>query len=209
MRIRQKLGIWLGSTSTPISAVEEPSFIELVRELNPKFPIPGRKGASKCIADVYEKLKLGISDSLLHGGRVSVGVDLWSRRNLTASYVAVTAHYFDKKSHKLQRALLGIRKISSPHTAEKIRELTDEVLLEWNISRSRLFKVATDNGSNVIKAFRESREPDMNPNIEMNDADLAMAAEAQIDFDDAEYFNGQLEESFDEGISIIFRILII
>jgi hypothetical protein len=49
----------------------------------------------------------------------------------------------------------------------------------------------------------------MNPNIEMNDADLAMAAEAQIDFDDAEYFNGQLEESFDEGISIIFRILII
>lgn len=167
LRIRQRLGVWLGRTSTPISVVEEPSFIDFVRELNPKFPIPGRKVASKCVGEVYEKLKLGISDSLLHGGRVSVGVDLWSRRNLTASYVAVTAHYYDKKSHKLQRALLGIRKISSPHTAQKIRELTDEVLLEWNISHSRLIKVATDNGSNVIKAFRESREPDMNPNIEM------------------------------------------
>lgn len=42
-----------------------------------------------------------------------------------------------------------------------------------------------------------------------SDADLAVAAEAQIDFDDEDYFNGQLEESFNEGISIFFRISMI
>src|SRR5690242_3907339 len=60
-RIQHKLGAWLATTSTPIRVVEEPAFVEFVRELNPKFPMPGRKGASKCVNEVYEKLKLGIS----------------------------------------------------------------------------------------------------------------------------------------------------
>lgn len=191
--------MWLATTGTPFSVVDEPSFVNLIHELNSKFPLPGRKGASNCIDEVYEKLKMGINDSLSNGGRVSVCVDLWSRRNLTASYVAVTAHYFDNKNHRLQRALLGIRKIFSPHTAEKIRDITDDILLQWNIPYSRLFKVATDNGTNVVKAFRESREPDMNPNRELNYAEMAIAAEAQVDFVDEDYFNEQLNDSFDDN----------
>lgn len=38
---------------------------------------------------------------------------------------------------------------------------------------------------------------------------MAVAAEAQVDFDDENYFNEQLEESFNEGTSTLFRISII
>ena len=53
--------------------------------------------------------------------------------------------------------LLGIfspRRITGSHTAVNIRTLLDEVLSEWGIYDSKLFATLTDNGSNMVAAFK-------------------------------------------------------
>ena len=42
------------------------------------------------------------------------------------------------------------------HTGDYIREIFTEVIDEWQISRDKIGCIITDNGSNIIKAFRDS-----------------------------------------------------
>ena len=43
--------------------------------------------------------------------------------------------------------------MASPHTAERVFEVI-EVLAEWEISYSKVPTILTDNGSNMVAAFR-------------------------------------------------------
>lgn len=44
------------------------------------------------------------------------------------------------------------------HTAELVRRVVDKVYTEWGIEESRKYRIQTDNGSNVVKCFRDFRE---------------------------------------------------
>jgi len=44
--------------------------------------------------------------------------------------------------------------LPSPHTAERIEELVRDTLLEWQIPEQRISAILTDNGSNMIAAFK-------------------------------------------------------
>ena len=39
------------------------------------------------------------------------------------------------------------------HTAENIRAIVDQVLLEWEIPSHKISAILTDNGSNIVAAF--------------------------------------------------------
>lgn len=57
---------------------------------------------------------------------------------------------------KEPRALQGYsccEKIPQPHTADRVLDVMKAVLCEWSIEESRISKVLTDNGSNVVAAF--------------------------------------------------------
>ena len=56
----------------------------------------------------------------------------------------------------------------SPHTGEKICEVVDEVLEEWNISPSRVLATLTDNGSNMLAAFHSK----LTDSTDDNDSEL-------------------------------------
>ena len=42
----------------------------------------------------------------------------------------------------------------SPHTGENIRQLVDDILTEWEIPPQKVAAVITDNGSNMLAAFK-------------------------------------------------------
>ena len=52
-----------------------------------------------------------------------------------------------------QACLLDFLRFKSPHTAENIHQLTADVLDRLNI-KEKVFKIITDNASNMIKAFK-------------------------------------------------------
>lgn len=90
-----------------------------------------------------------------HARKVAICVDIWSKKGLSASCLGVTAHFFTPHDHKRNQATLAVRKIASPHTVDHIEATVEEFLGEWSIPKDKISAVLTDNGSNMVKAFRE------------------------------------------------------
>ena len=53
---------------------------------------------------------------------------------------------------------MAVRRMPLPHTAANVRKLIEEVLEEWNIPLSKVFIIVTDNGSNMVAAFKQQPE---------------------------------------------------
>ena len=80
--------------------------------------------------------------------------DIWSKKGLTSSYLGVTAHFYSKKDHKRHAVTLCVKRMPSPHTAEHVRQLVEEVLDEWKLPHDKISVILTDSGSNMVAAFR-------------------------------------------------------
>ena len=50
---------------------------------------------------------------------------------------------------------LAVRRVTGSHTAVNIRVVLDEILSEWDIGHGEIFAIITDNGSNMVAAFKE------------------------------------------------------
>ena len=85
---------------------------------------------------------------------MSVTVDLWSWPGFSASFISVTCHFIDPDQYLLQSCLLACKKIDQPHTAENIFLVYNNIISTWKINESKIFRIVTDNGSNITKAFR-------------------------------------------------------
>jgi len=61
------------------------------------------------------------------------------------------------KSFKIKEALLSLKYIAYPHTAEKICELLVNIIKMWNLEY-KTTSITTDNRSNIIKAAKLLKE---------------------------------------------------
>ena len=50
---------------------------------------------------------------------------------------------------------IGCRSFPTPHTAKRVFELTIDLLDEWEIPYGKVSAVVTDNGSNMVAAFKK------------------------------------------------------
>ena len=71
-----------------------------------------------------------------------------------SSYLGVTAHFYCSKDHRRHNVTIAVHRMQLNHTGENIRELVESVLEEWEIPPSKISAILTDNGSNMISAFR-------------------------------------------------------
>ena len=61
-----------------------------------------------------------------------------------------------------------------PHNTENIKDTVDEVLQEWNIPITKLNIVITDNGSKMLKAFKQIAYVDSEDvEFDENESDLS------------------------------------
>lgn len=187
-KVDKLIAVYIGSTSTPKSHVERKEFREILEALDPKYKPPTRQDISNTIAEVEHGIRKKIMDILAETSCISaICIDLWSRKNLTASYVGVTGHFFDSKKG-ICRVLLGLERLDYPHTAERIVDATNGVLSKWNLdlSSDKIFRILTDNGTNVVKAFREFVQEicfTVTINAEAEDGDYNVEAEEDDTFE--------------------------
>uniref|UniRef100_A0A914W558 Transposase n=1 Tax=Plectus sambesii TaxID=2011161 RepID=A0A914W558_9BILA len=131
--------------------IESNLFRDALKAMNPRYVPPARGGMKRQIAAQVELLKQKMREALSSASKISLCVDLWSKRALTASFVGITAHFVDR----------------GKHSAKNVAALVKEALSEWDISDDKVQCIVTDNGSNVVKAFREWQdiivESEMNP----------------------------------------------
>ena len=80
--------------------------------------------------------------------------DIWSKPGLTASFLGITAHYFSHQDSQCHIVTLAVSRLPSPHTADRILETFDTIMCQWSIPKCKIFRVLTDNGSNMVAVFK-------------------------------------------------------
>ena len=154
--ISKKLAIFIGSSNVPNSVVQNLEFKDLLYTVDSRYTIPGRAAMGRELNKVMIELKAKISSYLLEANKVSITADIWTKKGMSSSYLGVTGHFFSRKDHRRHVVTLAMRRMPSPHTAENIRMLVDDILSEWDIPSTMISAIIllTDNGSNMLAAFR-------------------------------------------------------
>jgi len=109
--------------------------------------------------------------------------------------MGVTAHFYDAENHQRRVVGLALRSLSERHTGDYIFTVYQEMIAQWGIE-DKIFKVVTDNGSNVVKAFKDICQIENERVVELdvtNDANIIAESsidpnlEEEFEFDDDEF----------------------
>lgn len=186
--ITRKLAIFMGSSTAAYNIAENLEFRDLLKSLDPRYSVPSRQVIVKEVEKVVIELKAKIGSYLEEASKVSITADLWSKKGLTSSYLGITAHFFSRKDNRKHSATLAVRRMTSAHTGLHIREAVDSVLSEWDIHPSKIIASITDNGSNIIAAFRMDRqtEDEHDESSEVEDDYNKYCEADRIDYDTLE-----------------------
>lgn len=174
--ITKKLAIFIGSTNTAYNMVENLEFKDFVHTMDRRYTVPGRAAIRNEIEKVVIELKAKIGSFLQESKKISICADIWSKKGMTSSYLGVTAHFFSRKDHRRHSATLAVRRMPQQHTGENIRELVQSILDEWEIPPSKVSATLTDNGSNMVAAFR----PQIIENDDDGEDDMESAEDADL-----------------------------
>lgn len=152
----RSIAIAFVANSLPYQLIEDSSFERMIATVSDGrlIDLPRRQDLSTRIENLTDELKSAVKSAVGNAKYVSLTLDLWSRPGYSSAMMGITCHYFNRKSRQLQRALVACRTISQPHTGENIHDLYNTIREEWNLSETRILRIVTDNGSNVVSAFK-------------------------------------------------------
>uniref|UniRef100_A0A1X7SXK3 HAT C-terminal dimerisation domain-containing protein n=1 Tax=Amphimedon queenslandica TaxID=400682 RepID=A0A1X7SXK3_AMPQE len=156
--LMRKFVIFVATSSSPVSIVENKELRSFLNELNPRFSVPSRNTMDREMSKLLTELKRRISSSLQEGGKIALTIDIWSKKGMSESFLGVTGHCFLKKSLSSFHCTLAVKRFTHPHTAERVLQITRDVLRDWEIDVIRVSRIVTDNGSNMVAAFREDSQ---------------------------------------------------
>ena len=171
--ITRKLAIFVGSSSVANRIVENLEFQDLMSAMDNRYPVPGRSSIQKELDQVMIELKAKVSAYIESANAVSITCDIWSKRELTSSYLGVTAHFYSRTDNRRHTITLAVRRLTTSHTASNIRSLLDDILVEWDILPNKISAVITDNGSNMIAAFKADIDHFVAGNEDEEDEEMA------------------------------------
>ena len=96
------LALWIGGSTLPVSAVQDPNMLRYVKSLNPDATVPDRRKLTDGIATLCDKNIATIREALSNARRVNITTDIWSSKLSADSYIGVTAHFINQKERKRQ-----------------------------------------------------------------------------------------------------------
>ena len=122
-----------------------------------------------------EEVKQRIMRRLGQIDYVSTIADIWSARQRT--YIGVTCHWIDPEKFVRCSVILGFRRFKGQRNYLRIAEVLNAIHSEYGLDTTKVTYVITDNGSNFLKAFRESHriQNGESPDEDENDSDAGIA----------------------------------
>ena len=157
----------------PNSIVENLAFKDLLRTAD-----LSRTAVSKELESVYIKLRAKMDCFIQEANKISFTADLWSKKGLSGHNRAL----FLWKDHRNHCVTLAVRHLPPIHTAVNICAIVEEVLSEWEIPHTKVSAILTDNGSNVVAAFRFDKAV-MLRDCEDDESDMDEEEDDELDFD--------------------------
>nr|XP_023677321.1 uncharacterized protein LOC111849037 [Paramormyrops kingsleyae] len=137
----------------PLSTVEQKEFIDLIQGLSPHSSVMSRRTLCRRIDCEFDSKISSVKDLLKTTKHLCTTADIWSTS--VSSFIGVTAHWVHNDTLERQSVTLACRHFPSPHTYNQIAEVLDEIHSEFGLSHECIVATVTDNGSNIVKAFKE------------------------------------------------------
>lgn len=146
----------------------------MMETFDKRLTIPKRTKINNLVDKIYDGEKQKFKERLATARKITIGLDIWTKKGLTASFLAISACFFCTVENKAQHILLRLDQLPHPHTAECIKTRVDQCTEDWGIPQHKILTVITDNGSNMIAAFKDN-EPDeltsSDESIDVSDTD--------------------------------------
>ena len=154
-----ELALLVGSSNIPNNIVEHPRFVKFCMQLNARYEVPTRYLMDQRISEIKQTIDEKIFNKLKNAKRITVGTDIWTKKSLSSSYIGVIAFFYDKEIMKNNSCLLTVKEFfTSSHTAEACIEMMKGILDNYGIEKQQLFRIISDNGSNMVKAFKDNKD---------------------------------------------------
>ncbi|XP_062576895.1 E3 SUMO-protein ligase ZBED1-like [Saccostrea cucullata] len=139
----------------PFRIVESPSFVSLVKLLEPKYKLPSRQYFSETLLpSMYSAGKEKVAAKLGDAQFVALTTDGWTSR-ATQSYVTITTQFIDS-DWNMQSFVLQTRIMEENHTGVNIAQVLLNAVAEWNLT-SKAPALVSDNAANMVVAAKESK----------------------------------------------------
>lgn len=88
---------------------------------------------------------------------------------MTASFLAISACFYFPTENKARHVLLSLLQIAHPHTGGSIKACVDSCLSEWKIPTQKVLTVISDNGSNMVAAFKSQTAMELHSSSSSDD----------------------------------------
>ena len=206
-KVTKDIALLISTTILPVSVVSAPSFKRLVAGLNPFARVPERTKMRKEINQLWEEVREALMKAIKVARKVSITTDIWTSKNMVASYLGITIHFFNPDTRTRAAHTIACREFPNPHTGEMIAEKILDICKEFKIN-DKVDYILCDNGSNMVASFKFMKDVDnVDENIDVFDLCDEEVTEEVIDLE--EDSNGNeilLENILDDDLPEVERI---
>ncbi|XP_061573408.1 uncharacterized protein LOC133438847 isoform X1 [Cololabis saira] len=185
----QAIARWIGRTGLPLATIEDEDFVQMMEIVDGRLTVPEKTKMSILIEAQYELEREKFKERLAAARRVSIGLDLWTKRGLPSSFLAISASYFCVEQSKPEHILLALEQVAHPHTALSIKACVDQCTQEWAVPKEKILTVITDSGSNMVAAFKNSTAEESSS----EDDSPGSTMETDYEVDDQRYHHVDME----------------
>ncbi|XP_041841381.1 E3 SUMO-protein ligase ZBED1-like isoform X2 [Melanotaenia boesemani] len=149
--ITNAIAYCLAKDMLPINTVENQGFRQLIKVIDPRYQLPGRKHFSQtALPKLYSQCREIVEKELQSVSYFATTSDMWSSRT-SEPYLSLTAHYIDQ-DWNLKSKCLQTSYFPDDHTGEVIALGLSEALASWGLSEEKQVCITTDSGTNIVKA---------------------------------------------------------
>lgn len=182
-KVTRNIALLISTTTVPVSIVSAPYFKKLIQDLNPHAKVPERKMMRGEISKVWEDLRDALKNALNVARKISLTTDIWTSKNMVASYLGITVHFFNSKTRCRAAHKIACREFPNPHTGENKAHKIISICKEFGIEH-KLDYISCDNGSNMVASFRFYEEEDGEEEGDAFDAIEEASDEETIDLEE-------------------------
>ncbi|KAF8381118.1 hypothetical protein PRIPAC_70260 [Pristionchus pacificus] len=151
---------WVVCSNQSFSIVENPSFLKMMG-YSSRYKTPTKYVLTKKILPELEKETKDKIKLILKDQRPSLTADVWESGDV--ALVSITAHFIDAEFTP-RNAILGAKILQYAYTADNIRSVIDECLLEYGVSETAAAvttdAAATMTATILLDEFRKERIAD-------------------------------------------------
>lgn len=160
--ITKAAGVFMALDMRPFSVAENDGFRNLLRVLEPRYPLPSRQHFSQYVLpQLYNEVKAKVVENLNNAKCIALTTYGWTSCAIQ-SFMTITVHYITD-NWVIANPVLQTRTVYESHTSDHLSEILQGAVAEWKIARENTtIPVTTDNAKNIVNAVEAAG---FSPNI--------------------------------------------